>query len=204
MAATWVGYMNVFDNSAGSKGGYIFGSSWGVADMKTTVTVLGSGLDQLILQPNFNTYADNPSNSFWRNNGGAGPGGNKWMEANTFVETASIAVSTMKFSGIVGSHTLNSNYVAEAFIKVLNPNAGYATILNDRVTLPASGAFEINSNLATFQGMILQTGFTIEGLNANPDAEASLGNVTVTVVPEPSVALFGVLGLVGILRRRRY
>ena len=203
MAATWVGYMNVFNTAAGTKGGYVFGSGWGVADLKTTVSVLGSGMDQLILQPNYNTYADNAGDAFWRNNDGAGPDGNKWMEANTYVETASIAVSTFSFSGIVGSFTLNSNYVAEAFIKVLDPNSGYATVLNDRVALPASGAFEIHSDLANYQGMILQTGFTIEGLNANPDAEASLGNVTVTVVPEPSAALLGVLGLAGILRRRR-
>lgn len=82
-------------------------------------------------------------------------------------------------------------------------------MLNDRQTLPASGTFAITSDLTSFQGLILQTGFTISGLNANPVDAATLGSVTVTVtqpVPEPStigLAAVGVIGSLGYLRIRR-
>jgi hypothetical protein len=42
-AGSWQGYMNVFAKTpTGGPGGYIFGSPWGVADLKTVV-VNGSG-----------------------------------------------------------------------------------------------------------------------------------------------------------------
>ena len=54
----WVGYMNVFDMS----GAYQFGSGWGVPDLKTTLDL---GANTITLQPNFNTYADNPGDPYW-------------------------------------------------------------------------------------------------------------------------------------------
>ena len=96
-------------------------------------------------------------------------------------------------------------YSAEAFIKVLDPNASFATVLNDRVALPASGPFLVTSDLSLYQGMILQTGFTVNGLNANPVNEIAYGAVELTVVPEPStigLAMAGLAGLAGIARSR--
>jgi MYXO-CTERM domain-containing protein len=212
-AGNWIGYMNVFDNSAGSKGAFVFGTSWGISDLKTTVitsnpdTIIG---DSLRLQPNFNTYTDNPGDSFWRDNAGAGPGGNKWMEANTFVETNPLTVTSFTLQGTVDANDLDTNlYTAEAFIKVLDPNASFATVLNDRITLPTAGPFVVTSDLSLYQGMILQAGFTMNGLNANVVNEAAYGSVSVSVVPEPStlglaaVGLIGVLGSIGIRRRRK-
>ena len=104
-AGDWTGYMNVFNNAAGSQGGYIFGSGWGVSDLKTTISNSNAGTiigDQLVLQPNFNCYADslagtNGDRAFWTNSsdGGVTPGplGNKWMNANTYSETASAGLA---------------------------------------------------------------------------------------------------------------
>jgi hypothetical protein len=219
-AGNWTGYMNVFFNSSGSQGGYIFGSSWGVSDLKTTISNSNAGTiigDQLVLQPNFNTYADslagtNADRAFWTNSsdGGVTPGplGNKWLNASTYEETASIAVPSYTFSGNVTSNTLNTGlYTAKAFIKVLDPGAGYSTVLNDSVTLPASGPFIVTSNLSLYQGKLLQVGFSMDGLNANPADAVSYGSVGVSIaaVPEPStwaMAAGGLLAALVQVRRR--
>ncbi len=203
----WVGYMNVFFNDGGSQGGFVFGQGWGVADLKTTVTTSNPGTiigDQLVLQPNFNAYTDNPGDPFWRDNAGAGPGGNKWMEANTYAETNPIAVTSYTLQGTVDANDLDTNlYSAEAFIKVLDPGAGFATVLNDRVALPASGPFVVTSDLSLYQGKLLQVGFTMNGLNANPANEVAFGSVAVTVVPEPSSLGLAAIGLAGLARLAR-
>jgi hypothetical protein len=216
-AGDWTGYMNVFGNASGSQGAYVFGSGWGVSDLKTTISNSSSGTiigDQLVLQPNFNTYTDslagtNGDRAFWTNSsdGGAtaGPLGNKWMNASTFVETLNLSVPSYTLTGTVTSNSLNTGlYTAKAFIKVLDPNNGYATVLNDSVTLPASGPFVVTSNLSLYQGLLLQVGFSMDGLNANPADAVSYGSVGVSIVPEPSTyALLAFGGCAAAALRRR-
>lgn len=203
----WVGYMNVFDNNAGAQGGYVFGSGWGLGDLKTTVAVSNTGTyqgDQLVLEPNFNTY--NAADGFWAN----GAAGNKFMEANTFVETASISTTSAAFSGTIDSYTLASGYTAVAFIKVLNPSNGYSQDVFQTSNLVSGSTFNLTADLTAHQGKILQLGFMVSGLNANP-AGGSLGSATVTVaaapIPEPSTytAFVGLAaaGLAVGLRRKR-
>ncbi|MEO0055341.1 MAG: hypothetical protein RLZZ50_1288 [Verrucomicrobiota bacterium] len=217
----WNGYMNVFFNNGGAAGGYIFGSGWGVSDLKTTVAVSNTGTyigDRLVLEPNFNTYTDSLAGTdgdraFWTNStdGGvtAGAAGNKFMEANTFVETASISTASTSFSGTIDSYTLNGSYTAIAFIKVLNPGNGYSLDVFQTANLVSGASFNLSADLSAHQGKLLQQGFMVSGLNANPNA--SLGSVTVTTtaapIPEPSTysAFFG-LAAAGValgLRRRR-
>jgi len=212
-AASWDGFMNVFNNDSGAQGSFVFGQGWGVPQLKTTIETSNPGTlvgDQLTLQPNFNAYADNPGDPFWRDNAGAGPGGNKWMEANVFVETSSIASTTITLQGVVDDYTLDSAYQAQAFIKVLDPSQGFATVLNDTIALPASGSFTVNSDLSSYQGLLLQTGFVVSGLNANPASETALGSVKVTLtsgavaaVPEPSNSMtLMALGAAGVVTWR--
>ena len=219
-AGDWVGYMNVFSNAAGSQGSYVFGSGWGVSDLKTTISNSNAGTiigDQLVLEPNYNTYTDSltgndADRAFWTNSsdGGVTPGplGNKWMNASTFVETANLAVPSYTLAGNVTANTLNTGlYTAKAFIKVLDPNNGYATLLNDSVTLPASGPFIVTSNLSLLQGKLLQVGFSMDGINGNPVDAATNGSVSVSVVPEPSTlaTLAAAVGVsaITVSRRRR-
>ena len=219
-AGNWIGYMNVFNNAAGTQGSYVFGNPWGVADLKTTVSNSNSGTivgDQLVLEPNYNTYTNSltgndADRAFWTDStdGGVTPGplGNKWMNASTFVETANLAVPSYTLAGNVTANTLNTGlYTAKAFIKVLDPDNSYATVLNDSVTLPGSGPFIVTSNLSLLQGKLLQVGFSMDGINGNPVDAGANGSVSVSVVPEPStlavLAAAGGVSAITLSRRRR-
>ena len=186
-AGDWKGYMNVWSAPQSAGGVYQFGSFWGLPDVKTVV-INGSGTGTSItdnildLYPNYNTYANNPGSSYWRNNGGAGPGGNKWMEANTFVETT-VATDTAVFSGTVNAFSLASGYTAEAFIKVLNPSSGYSISNMQTAPLTALGNFSLSADTFFYQGQVLQYGFMVSGTNANPDFASALGSLRVITQP---------------------
>ncbi len=210
-AEGWFGFMNVFDNANGSPGGYQFGSPWGVSDMQTTVVVSNVGTyigDQLRLEPNFNTYlnainsGDPGEIAYWTD--GAG-GGNKFMEANTYVEFSDISLLSASFEGAVDEYSFDSAYEALAFIKVLNPDAGWSLDVFETYDLALGGAFSLTADLADHQGKVLQYGFMVSGLNANPDND--FGSALVTVIPEPSTyaAIVGGLFLLAafLFRRRR-
>jgi hypothetical protein len=213
---TWNGYMNVFTNANGSKGAYIFGSGWGVADL-SSVFAPSNAPGTLTLAPNFNTYTDslggsNADRAYWTDStdGGATPGplGNKWMEANTFVESSALAGGNLTFQGNLDSFNLLSpNYTAVAFIKALDPNQGYATVINQFSVLSAAGPFSVSADLTTAAGYIIQYGFTVSGINANPADAGTFGSAVVQTVPEPSTYALLALGAAGLgahlVRRRR-
>ena len=85
----------------------------------------------------------------------------------------------LTFTGNVTSNTLNSAYTAVAFIKGLNPATGYSTDVFVSAPLVAGQPFSITTDTAIPAGLVVQYGFTIKGLNANPAQEAALGNVVV-------------------------
>jgi Secretion system C-terminal sorting domain len=170
---TWSGYMNVTDLNNAPQ----FGSAWGLADVKTT---LNTTTNTVKLQPNFNGYADAVANgdavalAYWTD--GAG-GGNKLMDASSFVESTSLGGAPLTFSGVVNSNDLSSAYTSSIFIKVLDPANGYATIINQVVPMPASGPFTVSAVIPATPGLIVQYGFTVKGINANPANEAALGSI---------------------------
>src|SRR3954451_1354062 len=92
----WQGYMNVF-NLPDYSGGYVFGTGWGLP----ALTAFFSGTSMLTMLPNTNTY--NGSDAFWSQPNGDG---NKFMEANFYVENQGLRGNTVTFSGTVISNSL--------------------------------------------------------------------------------------------------
>jgi plastocyanin len=175
--AAWNGYMNVFELPENG-GGYVFGSGWGLQDLRAFVT---PGSNSVKLLPNTNTYADNAADAFWVDQ--ATGAGNKNMEANTFVEPGPSANDNdLTFAGNVVNNNLDAGYTAKYFIKALDPDNGFADAFNGSKTfdLPISGTFSVSATAAELPaGLIIQYGFVMVGPNADPATAAALGSVTI-------------------------
>ena len=160
----WGGYMEVFNvNEDGSQGGFVFGEFWGVPDLQT---ILQPDVPNMILYPNFNTY--NAEDPFWSN----GEMGNKIMRATTQVESWDMYNGAdLTFTGSVAEHTLDESYQAVYFIKCLDPDGGWGDMLEAAyvLPLPESGEFSVSvSGDLLPEGKLVQFGFSVIGLNANP------------------------------------
>jgi hypothetical protein len=174
------GFMAVFalDGSGGPNyGAFQFQSNWGLPDVKSTVSA-----SSVVLEANYNTYANNPGNSFWRNNGGAGPGGNKWMVASTFagVPASSFTDNNCNFKAAVSNYAFAAGYTVRAFIKGFN--ADYSTnfqLFSD----PLAAGSEIDLNFDTLGWVNIQYGFEVQGINANPANSPGSATVIANVVP---------------------
>lgn len=171
---TWNAYLNFFDNPAdptpdcAATGGFCFGNSWGFGDAVGAV-----GASSLTITPNVNTYNDNPGDAYWRNNEGAGPDGNKIVEANFYVEPgASFNGVDLTFTANITGFTIDSRYTVVAFIKTIG-----GTDLNKAVTLTGTGVFSVSATGAELASGIVQFGFALIGLNANPVTD--WGNVVI-------------------------
>ena len=159
----WGGYMEVFEvNADGGAGNFVFGQPWGVEDLQT---VLQPDVPNMILYPNFNAY--NAEDPFWSN----GEMGNKIMRATTQVESWDMYNGAgLTFTGSVAEHTLEG-YETVYFIKCLDPDAGWTDMLGDAyvLPLPESGEFSVSvSGDLLPEGKLVQFGFSVIGLNANP------------------------------------
>lgn len=192
-SATWIGYMNVFELPANG-GAYVFGSSWGVADLNASF----SGAT-LMLTPNTSISRDVPlSDPFWWTSGGSG---NKTTDASVYVQDDSLAGQTVTFKAFVLGNSLETPYAATAFIKNFAPDYSSFTTITTALT---PGEFSIS--LATASGNHVQYGFETIGPNARLDEVAGLGFAQITEIPEPATAallFWGVTCLIGWHRSHR-
>ena len=171
-SAEYLGYANVFETVANG-GAFVFGSGWGVADLKS---VVDAGAGSVTIQPNFNTYGDNPGDPFWIDP--ATGLGNKQFEGNTFVENnTNLVGSELTFTGGVASNTLDPAYVAIAFIKVFN--ADFSVVKLETAPLVAGQDFSITYTNVEPDDTTIQYGYQVLGLNANPADEAALGSIVI-------------------------
>lgn len=197
---TLTGYANVFNlTGSGTKGSPVFDQGWGVADIKSTYS---GGL--LTLQPNFNAF--NANDSFWSNQVDNGDGtftpgtvGNKWFEGSTFVQNGSYGGGALSFEFAVNSFTLNPNYSVSAWVKSFT--SGWGWVGMNSVGITGTGNYTVSFNAAAG---IVQYGFTVAGVNANPTQESALGSVVVQGIPEPTAyGLFSLAAAGALLARRR-
>jgi hypothetical protein len=199
-SSSWIGYMNVTDLPSNG-GAYMFGSSWGTADLCATF----SG-PVLTLAPN--TIGD--PNAYWYTPaGGPGSVGNKIMDAVMYVETTPglFTGQTLTFSGdvlsntLVGNHDANGNgWTSVAFVKDFAPD--YSSSVMTTVPL-VNGVFNVSLATINDPGRHIQYGFETIGPDVWVTDVAPYGNVQVTAVPEPStLALIG-LGFAGLIVVRR-
>lgn len=202
-AASWQGYMNVFDLPAAG-GGYLWGSGWGAADLNSKWT--GT---TLTLSPN--TVGD--PNAYWYTPGG-GPGskGNKIMDASLYIELASGSHSgqTLSFTGSVLANTLfgktdgnGLGWTATAFIKDFAPD--YSSYSQSTASL-VNGAFSINLATINDPARHVQYGFEVVGPCVWATDVAPYGQIDIgpSVIPEPGVlALAGLGAAIWAVRRRQ-
>lgn len=156
---------------------YKFGSAWGLADVKSTV-----GSSSIVLEANYNTYANNPGDAFWRNNNGAGPAGNKWMVASTLADVPATAFpdDICNFQAEVTDYTFDPGYEVRAFITGFN--ADYT--VNFKLTSPPLTAGSVvDLEFDTFGWVRIQYGFEVQGINANPEYNPGSATVVANVVP---------------------
>ena len=193
--AAWQGFMNVHErNGDGTKGGFIFGSGWGFGDLTAEFSA-----GELVLGPN--TIGD--PDPFWYIGGGEpGAQGNKWMDANGFVQvTDGLSGMNVTFEGIVNSNTFTAAHTGTVFIRDFAPDF---SSFNEVTAALTPGAFSINLDTDAGAGRHVQYGFNVQGENVWVTDTAPFGTVNIQAVPEPAAAtLLGVAALGLIARRRR-
>lgn len=190
--ASWLGFMNVFELPSNG-GAYAFGSSWGTGDLRANFS--GS---TLILAPN--TIGD-PA-TYWYIGGGApGAPGNKIMDASFYQEfTGSLAGQTVTFTGEVLANSLTTAHAAVAFIKDFAPD--YSSSIATTIALNP-GVFSISYPTINDPARHVQFGFQMVGVNVWATDVGPFGQVDVTAVPEPSSVALAMLGVVGLVLRKR-
>jgi hypothetical protein len=159
----WLYFVNVFN----SAGGYLYGYGTGPAPnagthMSAVVEGQGGGAQELKQLSIFSDYG----------NVGAHDAGDL-LETNIFQERVLDASNigqtlTMTFDAKMGN--LEGATTAGAFIKTLDPNAGWATtnfILVDMTSIPGSwGSYSVSLNIDSgLVGQIFQFGFTNTAAN---------------------------------------
>jgi hypothetical protein len=192
------GFMNVFELPSNG-GGYVFGSSWGVADLAASFS--GDTVT-------FGVNSVNDPSSFWYTpSGGPGAAGNKTMEANLYGQYDDVlAGQTLIFSGTVVSNTLDGAHAAFIFIRDFAPD--FSSNVSSVIPL-TPGDFSLSLALLDEPGRHVQYGITVTGPNVWITEAPAAGAVVVgpAAIPEPSsYALLGgaAIGLLTVgLRRRR-
>lgn len=202
-AMPWTGFLNLYERPTGGadRGAYVEGIFLGARHDLLPAAITGNSVT---LAPN--SIAGGPPRdepSWWVSDGGDGFLPNRVLEANFYVDTGFSGVvldgKTVRFTGITLASSLAAPYVAYAFIRDFLP--GYQSGYTEAsVALIAGQAFEVS--LDTTLGHPVQYGFALVGPNADPNALASLGSITISAVPEPATPAMLLLGAAALLVQR--
>lgn len=200
----WLGFMNVSELPSNG-GAYVFGSSWGVPDLRVEFDDANSKMTFL---PN----SINDPNEFWYQNtsgmapdpvnpGGPGQAGNKYMEANLYQEATDVYNGqTLTFEGEILSNSFTQAHEAFIFVRDFAPD--YSSSVDVFVPVTA-GPFSLSLATDAGAGRHVQWGFQVKGENVWITDIAPFGNMMVATVPAPaSLAAVGFAGAFASRRRR--
>ncbi len=200
----WKVFGNVFNGS----GGYLYGygvfnapnNAGGFCGLATGEGGVAQGNQYL------NTFSD-------YNNGDHG-NTDRILEANIFQEQVIGSSDLGNTYNFTFNYKASSQYgpsgatTTQAFFKVLNPNAGYATVAYPQLnTTSASGSVWANGQLSitidpSWTGHILQFGFQNTARNYQPSG-VYYDNINFQAVPEPTTMTALALGAAAIMKRKK-
>ena len=165
-----LGYVNVYETPANG-GGYLWGSSWGFADL----TAVYDGFS-LTLGPNCIGDPD----PYWYVDGGApGHAGNKVLHADAYaqVDDGAMAGETVHFRGVVLQNSLTPAHVAKAFVRDFAPD--FSSFNEAIIDLPAGGEFALSLDTVNDPARHVQWGFEVQGPCVWVTDLAPYGSVTI-------------------------
>ena len=168
---SWSGYVNAFNVS---DNGYAFGFSYTLSDLRATATATS-----MTLEPNIAIWTAEASNSAWFDQGATTQTALLYIEASSYIEDNTLAGSDLTFTGNVSVSDLGSEYTPVAFVKALDPNNGFATVVNNTADISSTGDFTVSATAAELTaGFTIQYGFSVTGPLADP-ADTTLGSVVI-------------------------
>ena len=168
----WNGYVAAFNVSDDAYAG--FGFSYPAADLRATATTTS-----MTLEPNTAIWTAEAGNAAWFDQDATEQTAVLYIEANSYIEDNSLAGEALTFSGNVSVSDLGSGYTPVAFIKALDPNSGFATVLNNTVSISSTGDFTVSATAAELAaGYTIQYGFSVKGPLADP-TDTSLGSIVI-------------------------
>jgi len=171
----WNAYVNAFNVSDGA---YAFGFAYTVSDLRATPTATS-----MTLEPNTAIWTAEATNAGWFDQGATTQTANKYIEALSYIEDASLANEELTFSGNVSVSDLGDGYTVVAFIKTLT--SGYSTVAYKTADISSTGDFTVTATADEMSQAVIQYGFAVTGPLADP-ADTSLGSVVVGTEAPPA------------------
>lgn len=183
-----VGWVN-WENSAvvPAAGGF----SYGIPDLIaiTSDNLTYELLPNTLLYANAVTSTSDLERATWTDStdGGvtAGPKGAALIDALNYRSGSPNADATnLVFTFDVDANSLDTNYEARAFIKILEPFGDWNQLAYTNVVISNTGPYTLNKEIISGDdAYVFQAGFQLIGLNANADdpAYAGFGSVTATI-----------------------
>ncbi len=151
-------------------------SGFGVTPTSLLRATMNTSNDVITLQPNTYVYdgATNPANPAYVNPDGSAAA---YLEQDYYIQNDSLAGDVLTFSGYCSSNSLNSNYVARAFIKDGSPDWS----VEHRYDAPLKAGQPFNVTFTSTPGDHIQYGFGIWGPDNSATNPVTQGAVEVKV-----------------------